>query len=181
MKQLETTKNHEILTAIVKKFKDSLKLISTTTSFRDFVKEVDKILAEMQSAVGLSAEKHLKFFEIFSRAVDEKSPSLPLRVPKQAEDHCLTIMEGMFKRYKDQLATMIEDLKYANDSDYFGPPNMTFPNQTFGNSTDFQIDPQDDDNFGGWYQAFYFQDNETRYKISIDLNNLILLSNNQLD
>ena len=174
MKQLETTRNHEILTAIVNRFKDSLKLISTTTSFRDFVKEVDKILAEMQSAVSLPTEKHLKFFEIFSKAVDEKSPSLPLRVPKHAEDHCLTIMEGIFKKYKDQLATMIEDLKYANDPNYFGPPNMTFPNQTIANSTDFQIDPQDDsDKFGGWYQAFYFQDGETRYKISIDLNNLI--------
>jgi hypothetical protein len=70
MKQLETTRNHEILTEIVKKFKDSLKLISTTIPFRDFVKEVDKILAEMQSAVSLPAEKHLKFFEIFSTIID---------------------------------------------------------------------------------------------------------------
>ena len=174
MKQLKTTKSHEILTAIVNKFKDSLKLISTTTSFRDFVKEVDKILAEMQSAVDLPTEKHLKFFEIFSRAVDEESPSLTSRVPKQAEDHCLTIIEKMFKRYNDQLTIMIEDWKYANDPNYFAPPNMTFPNQTSGNSTDFQADTQDEsDKFGGWYQAFYFQDGETRYKISIDLNNLI--------
>jgi len=51
----------------------------------------------MQSAIDLPAEKHLKFFEIFSRAVDEKFPSLPLRVPRQAEDYCLTKMEEMLK------------------------------------------------------------------------------------
>jgi hypothetical protein len=37
----------------------------------------------MESAIGLQVEKHLKFFEIFSRVVDKKSSALPLRVPKQ--------------------------------------------------------------------------------------------------
>jgi len=104
LKQLETARNHKILTEIVKKFKDSLKLISTIIPFRDFVKEADGILAEMQNAVGLPVEKHLKFFEIFSKVVDEKflPSALPLRVPKEAEDHCLKIMEKIFKKYKNQ-------------------------------------------------------------------------------
>jgi len=52
---------------------------------------------------------------------------------------------------------------------------MTFPNQTIDNSTQFQIDPQDDySEIEGWSKPFYFQVNETRYKIFVEPNYFIL-------